>query len=58
MKKKNKKAVMTIVLLLAIGSLSAQNEWSLSGNNVTGGQPILGTLFHQQSPQPLRIYAN
>ena len=58
MKKKNKKAVMTIVLLLAIGSLSAQNEWLLSGNNVTGGQPVLGTLYHQQSPQPLRFYAN
>ena len=58
MKDKNKKVITTILFVLAIGSLSAQNEWLLSGNNVTGGQPILGTLYNQQSPQPLRFYAN
>ncbi len=43
---------MSLMLLLSVHSLRAQNSWSLSGNNTNNGQAILGTL----SQQPLRFY--
>ena len=52
--------VLMAALLLAstFSSLQAQIEWQINGNNPSSGQPILGTLYNSQNPQPLRFYAN
>ena len=52
--------LLQLLFTCASTSLQAQsnNYWTLNGNNINGGQPILGTLLDHQNPQPLRFYAN
>ena len=59
---KNLFGILLLPLLFTCASTSLQaqsnNYWTLNGNNINGGQPILGTLLDHQNPQPLRFYAN
>ena len=59
MYKKHLPILMSALLLAStFSSLQAQIEWQINGNNPSSGQPILGTLYNSQNPQPLRFYAN
>ena len=50
--------LLPLLFIFATISLRAQPEWQINGNNPSSGQPILGTLYNSQNPQPLRFYAN
>ncbi|MBQ2489881.1 MAG: hypothetical protein II525_08755, partial [Bacteroidales bacterium] len=50
--------MLPLLFIFATISLRAQPEWQINGNNPSSGQPILGTLYNSQNPQPLRFYAN